>query len=124
MLLHAGSSRSVQPDDWMLSEQSSEAEQEDNARSIRSMTPGSRRSSLLSPPHGITKHTESRAQSSVAIRGFSPDARTDDNIAESEVGELLCEAARLLMTIQSGSLLTYLEEQGCACKHGRSRIDA
>ena len=51
---------------------------------------------MLAPPHGITKHTESptlaRAQSPVTIRILPPDASMDD---ESEVGELLREAARL-----------------------------
>ena len=56
------------------------------------------------------EHTESstlpRAQSPVAIHVLPPDASTDD---ESEVGELLCEAARLLTAIQRGRMRTYLE---------------
>ena len=100
MLLHAGSSRSVQPDDWTLSD-SSEADQEDNAWSIHSVSGIS--SVFVARPVqscGVPKPTESptplRAQSPVAIRCFALDAHTDDHRNVSEVGELLRIAARLL----------------------------
>ncbi|RPD76245.1 hypothetical protein L226DRAFT_460479 [Lentinus tigrinus ALCF2SS1-7] len=71
--------------------------------------PGSRRSSLLVPPHGVPKHVESptssRAQSPVAIRISPPNARfmacTEDDIKVSEVGELLREYKRLVEAVRA-----------------------
>ncbi|KAI0718069.1 hypothetical protein C8T65DRAFT_706982 [Cerioporus squamosus] len=71
--------------------------------------PGSRRSSLLVPPHGVPKHVESptssRAPSPVAIRISPPNARfmscTEDDIKVSEVGELLREYKRLAEALRA-----------------------
>ncbi|RDX50836.1 hypothetical protein OH76DRAFT_1481912 [Lentinus brumalis] len=70
---------------------------------------GSRRSSLLVPPHGAPKHVESptssRAPSPVSIRISPPNARfmtcTADDLKVSEVGELLREYKRLAEAVRA-----------------------